>query len=352
MGGIMINIITEKQALELARNQEGQITGLVAVHDGIFHSDDVFFIAALSTVKSNMTVVRTRNPEVLAAADIVGDVGGVFSRAENRYDHHQRGGAGARANAVPFASFGLLWGHSGWALDIVGSILHRAGMVAEAFGGIVQAVDETLVQAVDAADCGYVYPGEPQSQTPRYSMMAAISSFNPGWNEAPDFDCAFTKAVEFATEILRREVIRAAGESEAKIMVRAWLHQLSKNPSGVSDVLLLNTFCPWQEVVINEAPTIKFVVYPSETGDYRVQAVPDAVGSFGMRMALPESWAGLRGMELALAVRTSGGAIADSEAVFCHNGRFIAGATTLGAAMQMAWAATGRLKGVQDRERV
>lgn len=356
-----INIISEQAAMDMVRNPEGRIPGLIAVHDGVFHADDAHFVAALNLVSPGKAIVRTRNQEILAAAEIVGDVGGVYDKSANRFDHHQKGGAGARANEVPYASFGLLWAHQGWALDIVGSILHAAGIEGESFGEIVQLVDANLAQAIDAADCGYTASNADEvslatgygivDATPRMSLSAVIAGFNPDWTEAPDFDAAFARAVEFAKAILTRAVIRAAGEVKARAVVRAALGNLDRH-SEDSQILVLDCFCPWQETVLEYGPTVKFVVFPAEDGGYRVQTVPVAIGSFKARMSLPESWAGLRGMELALAVRTSGGAIADSEAVFCHNGRFVAGATTLGAAMQMAWAATGRLKGVQDRERV
>ncbi len=66
----------------------------VATHPGGFHADDVFAIAALRLVHGDLEVVRSRDPEVLAAADLRVDVGGRYAPATGDFDHHQRGGAG------------------------------------------------------------------------------------------------------------------------------------------------------------------------------------------------------------------------------------------------------------------
>ena len=47
-----------------------------ATHSGGFHADDVFALAVLRIVHPDLEIVRTRDPEVLAAADYRVDVGG------------------------------------------------------------------------------------------------------------------------------------------------------------------------------------------------------------------------------------------------------------------------------------
>jgi len=79
----------------------------IATHDGNFHADDVFSIAALKAVFPTFTLIRTRDLTLIAKADIVIDVGGEHNEDTGRFDHHQRGGAGARENGIPFSSFGL-----------------------------------------------------------------------------------------------------------------------------------------------------------------------------------------------------------------------------------------------------
>src|SRR5919107_2835519 len=92
---------------------------LVATHPGTFHADDVFAIATLRLALGDVAVVRTRDEAELRAADVRVDVGGRDDPATGDYDHHQRGGAGERANGIRYASFGLVWREHG--ADLAGS---------------------------------------------------------------------------------------------------------------------------------------------------------------------------------------------------------------------------------------
>ncbi len=281
----------------------------IAVHDGVFHADDAFAVAALQRI-AKVEVVRSRRPEVLAAVDLRVDVGGEYAPEKATYDHHQRGGAGTRDNGVPFAGFGLVWKHYG--TEIAGD--------AE----VARLVEDILVQPVDAADCGFALNGaETVKEVIPYTISAAVSAMNPGWDETPDFDGAFGRAVEFAGTILDRVIARAAGVVKAKSLVRQAIAEAT-DPR----LIVLATFCPWQEVVVTESAAL-FVCFPSETGDWRIQAIPPELGSFAKRRELPEPWAGKRGVELAELTGVA-------DAVFCHPGRFIAGAVSKEGILRLA----------------
>ncbi|RKO95029.1 metal-dependent protein hydrolase, partial [Caulochytrium protostelioides] len=82
-------------------------------HSGTFHADEALAIAMLKRLPAyaNATVVRTRNPAVYNAADIVVDVGGVYDPARHRYDHHQREFTDTYSSdhAVRLSSAGLVY---------------------------------------------------------------------------------------------------------------------------------------------------------------------------------------------------------------------------------------------------
>src|ERR1035437_8220507 len=83
---------------------------IISTHNGTFHTDDVFAVATLSLfLNDKVTIVRTRDVDIIANADFVCDVGGEHDSARSRFDHHQQGGAGKRANGTPYAAFGLVW---------------------------------------------------------------------------------------------------------------------------------------------------------------------------------------------------------------------------------------------------
>src|SRR3989344_8466592 len=82
----------------------------IVTHNGRFHIDELFGIAAVMLAyPGKHQVLRTRDMEVVASADVVIDVGGIYDPSKNRFDHHQEGGAGLRENGVPYSSFGLVW---------------------------------------------------------------------------------------------------------------------------------------------------------------------------------------------------------------------------------------------------
>ncbi len=277
----------------------------VVTHNGNFHADDVFSIAALRLALPAFKLVRTRDVALIAEADIVLDVGGEYNADAGRFDHHQRGGAGERENGIPYSSFGLIWQKYG--LEIC------AGNQS-----VANAVDAGLVSTIDADDCGY---GE---RAEGISLSRTISMFNPTWQEESDFDAGFDEAVEFATRLLTRFIASANGGISAKSIV-------SKAIENADDprVIVLEKYIPWKKTILKQSEDALYVLYPSQTGQWRIQTVPVEQGSFDNRKPLPQKWAGLSGAELIEATGID-------DAMFCHNGLFIAGAESFESTMKMA----------------
>jgi len=268
-------------------------------HNGIFHADDVFAAAVLKIAYPGILVQRTRDPKVIAEADIVFDVGAQHDPVSNRFDHHQREGAGDRPNGVKYAAFGLVWAKFG------------PGLVGDEIAAMV---DERLVQIVDAGDNGQAISTPTIEGVHPYEVSKVISSFNASWHE--ESKDTFLEAVTFAITILDRVIAMCTGEIRARELVRAAIAAAHDDR-----VIVLDTFCPWQQIAIEESKAL-FVVYPAETGDtWMIQCIPPTMGSFEKRMPLPEAWAGLRDAAFAEAAGVE-------DAVFCHPGRFICGART------------------------
>ena len=278
----------------------------IATHNGNFHADDVFSIAALKNAFPSIKLIRTRDLDIIANADIVVDVGGEYDVDTDRFDHHQRGGAGARENGIPYSSFGLIWQKYG--LEI-----------CQGNQNVANAVDAGLVSAIDAIDCGHVegiYKGISLSQT--------ISMFNPTWQEDGHVDECFNEAVDFASTVLKRFIASAKGGISAKEVVAKAIED-AEDPR----VIVLEKYTPWKRTVDALAKEALYVVYPSQTGQWRIQAVPVELGSFEDRKSLPKPWAGLSDDELKEVTGID-------DAMFCHNGLFIAGAESFESTMKMA----------------
>jgi uncharacterized UPF0160 family protein len=279
----------------------------VATHPGNFHADDVFAVAALRLAAAAagddaVEVVRTRDEALQADADVRVDVGGRSDPLTGDFDHHQKGGAGERANGIRYASFGLVWRHVG--PRVAGSDEAAA------------AIDQHLVQGVDANDTGQTITESLIEGVRPMSVSGIVAALNPSWDEelTPEQEeTRFEEAVALASGILERQVAGAAAFQRARQLVVDAIGR-AEDPR----VIELDRNMPWRETVVAGAPDALFVVYPKSDG-WGLQAVPKAAGSFENRRSLPADWAGLSGDALAAATGVD-------DAIFAHAAGFYASA--------------------------
>ena len=278
----------------------------VVTHSGSFHADDVFSVAALKSILPAFNLIRTRDVTIIEQADIVLDVGGIYAPESGRFDHHQRGGAGARDNGIPYSSFGLIWQKYG--LEI-----------CDGDAAVADSVDGSLVSTIDAIDCGHV-----EGVAQGISLSQTISMFNPTWQESGDFDAGFNEAVAFAQRVLTRFIASAKGGIDAKSTVAQAIKE-ADDPR----VIVLTQYMPWKTTVHSLSKEARYVIYPSETGQWRMQTVPVELGSFTDRKPLPQAWAGLSDKALQEVTGID-------DAMFCHNGLFIAKTDSFASILKMA----------------
>ncbi len=282
----------------------------IVTHNGFFHTDDVFSAALLEIVfDRKLTFTRTRDVKLVEEADYVFDIGGIHDPIKNRFDHHQPGGAGKRENGIPYASFGLLWKNFGEQIT--------ASKQAAIF------VEEKLVMPVDALDNGKEIFAPIPGGIEAYLLENVVNSFRPTWKESEDeMDECFRKAVVFAKALLVREVKRAKDKLEALLIVeKAYATALDKR------VIVFDRKYPWDEV-IKKYPDPLFVVHPI-LDNWRVYTVRKNGTHFQNRKDFHKAWAGKRDEELAHITGVP-------DAVFCHNGLFLAVAKTKQGALRLA----------------
>ncbi len=283
---------------------------VVATHNGSFHADEVFAIAALHLLIGKVKIVRTRDPAVIKKADYVVDVGGIYDADLNRFDHHQQRDAGKRQD-VSYASFGLVWKHFGERL---------AGSKKAA-----EFIEQKLVLPVDAFDNGEGEWSEIKKNIFPYTINDIIDALNqvPGEKKAADGYRAFLTAVEAASHLLRREI------TWAKIMIKAE-ETVEKYYRSAADkrLIILEEDCP-AEKIIGRYPEPQFILYQYPSGDWAVRAVNDNSSAFKSRTLFPEKWAGLRDSELMSVTGVE-------DAIFCHNKRFLAIAKSKEGALKLA----------------
>ena len=273
----------------------------VATHDGTFHADEVFALAALSLLGEPLQIVRTRDEEAMAACDVRVDVGLVSDPGTGDFDHHQKGGAGERPNGVRLASFGLVWREHGTTL---------CGDDAE----VAARVDASLVQGIDANDTGQSLTSPLVDDVAPMTVSGVIARLNPTWEDelsADDQDRRFAQAMEIAEPIIEREIAAAGAQQRAGRLVAEAIRRAT-DPR----VIELDRNVPWHETVVGSVPDAAFVVLPKRAG-WGVEAVPRRLGAFDNRRDLPDAWAGLSGPALAEVTGVP-------DAVFCHAARFLA----------------------------
>lgn len=284
----------------------------MATHDGHFHADEVFAVAIMRLIYPKVCYVRTREPELYKKADVRIDIGGRYDPRSGDFDHHQIGRAGMRPNGIPYASSGLVWKQFGKRLAHNRVVRDR--------------IDERVIQGIDAGDNG-VSSFTVRSARP-YTLFEVIDSFNEEWVRGRmTQEAAFRDALAFACGLLAREIRAAEYYVKSRSVLMA-LIRIAKR-SGSRFIVLRDYKIPWQEVVIEKSDLL-YVVYPgSSRRDWRVRVVPMSMNGFRSRATLPMAWAGLKGQALA---RVTG----VGDAVFCHTGRFIAGAESRQGAIRLA----------------
>ncbi len=271
----------------------------IVTHSGAFHADDVFAVATLQLVfgVDEVTVVRSRDEAVIAAADIVVDVGGVYDVALQRFDHHQNG-APVRENGIPYAAFGLVWQTYGE--QVAGSEVVAAKL------------EKKIVLAVDADDAGLMLSDLRNSEIPTFELHQVIRSFVPVRGSDANTDEAFLQAVAFARVLLARLIEKSAAAVAMDAVVAATYDAATDKRCLVFTESVSAGACI-------DYPAVEVVVMPDNpelNSNWLASTIRVAHDTFHARAYFPEAWRGLRDAELAAASGIP-------DAVFCHKAGFL-----------------------------
>lgn len=289
-------------------------------HSGSFHADDVFACATLSLMLEKQgeqfEIIRTRNEEVIKNGDYVFDVGGVYNPETNRFDHHQKGGAGKRENGIEYSSFGLVWKHFGDKITNSSEVSKR--------------VDEKLVQIIDAIDNAIDISNPIIPGVINYGIYDVVATFHPSYKEiTPDCDTAFMEILTFAKKLLQKEIEKAQDQEN----IRQYISNAITKEVLDTKLLILNEYVPRVEIYIElmKYPEILFVVSPgsNELHMWKVVSLRKDMKFFESRKDFPKSWAGLKDKELQEVTGVE-------DAIFCHKGLFLTVAKSKEGAIKLA----------------
>uniref|UniRef100_A0AAA9RV32 MYG1 exonuclease n=2 Tax=Bos TaxID=9903 RepID=A0AAA9RV32_BOVIN len=265
----------------------------IGTHNGTFHCDEALACALLRLLPEyrEAEIVRTRDPEKLAACDIVVDVGGEYDPQRHRYDHHQRSFTETMSSLSP----GKPWQTK----------LSSAGLIYLHFG------HKLLAQLLGTSE--------------EDGMVGTL------------YDKAgFKRAMDLVREefLQRLDFYQNSWLPARTLVEEALAKRFQVDPSG-EIIELEKGGCPWKEHLyqlelgLSPAGTIAFVIYTDQAGQWRVQCVPKEPHSFQSRLPLLEPWRGLRDEALDQISGIPG-------CIFVHASGFIGGHRTREGALSMA----------------
>lgn len=287
----------------------------IVTHNSKFHTDDVFALATLLILYPDAEVIRTRDEEIIKTADIVVDVGGIYEPKNNRFDHHQKGGAGIRGNGVEYASFGLVW--------------NKFGQEVSGSKEIADKMDLLIVQSVDATDNGQdiissIIPG-----LFPFTINRLVDQYRTTWKEEENWDSNFKQAVSWARSVIRREIKIINDALEGTKIIE----NLYKDSTDKQIIVIDDRYDFGRETVggtlVKFPEPIYAVLYRQDTQSWQVLAIKKNIASFELRKGLPESWRAKRDSELESLTGFKG-------SLFCHRSGFMCTAESKEIALALA----------------
>lgn len=292
----------------------------LVTHNGGFHADELLSSVILTRLFPEARIVRSRAAEWITPGSdrIIYDVGGLYDPQAQIFDHHQRG-APLREDGQPYSSFGLVWKHHGRAY------LAALG-VPEADNEVVHGdFDRKFVLPIDLMDNGALNPAS-AGPLAALTLPSLLETLKPVFDEkdADAEDRGFQAALAIARSLVEAGIAQRAAKSRAEALVTAAIAQ-----TGDRRVLELPYGMPFRPAIVKAgADHLLFVVHPRDR-DWCITGIRQAEEGFELRADLPAAWAGLSNGDLEAVCGVKG-------ATFCHNGRFIAAASTREAILRMA----------------
>jgi uncharacterized UPF0160 family protein len=330
----------------------------IGTHNGHFHADEALAVHMLRMLPDyrSASLVRTRDPALLAECHTVVDVGGEYDAARNRYDHHQRGfDTTFPGRPTKLSSAGLVFKHFGEAI-IKERNAERAASAGEKDVSLLYGkIYENFIEALDAHDNG-IAAYDPKAASAAglekrfseggFTLGAVVGRYNPNWNDDKPTDPAAAQAAEDARFESASRRIGDEFERELDYYLTAWLpartivqQAFAKRREFDSHgrvLVLEGQSVPWKDHLYTlEAEegsgAVLYVLYAESArpdAKWRIQCVPESKDSFVSRKPLPEAWRGFRDEELDKISGVDG-------CVFVHAAGFIGGNKTFGGVKDM-----------------
>jgi uncharacterized UPF0160 family protein len=283
-----------------------------STHDGRFHADEIFALAVLNLFYPDLEIIRTRDENIYKNTDIIVDVGYVYDPDNLIFDHHQRSFSLKRESGILYASFGLVWKQ-------YGELLCGSSEISEY-------IDSEIVQAIDADDNGIDIYETKINGIGLHTLSDIIESFVPRHVGDDDkVQKGFDRALNFATSYMKRQIKLAKELFEIALPNIRNAIKVAEDPR----ILIFRMFDKtWLNFISRESKEALFVIFPTHRKTWAIRSIPKKGKKFEYCKLLPTEWGG-RQNDFA--------GISDVyDALYCHNGCFLAEARSLEGADKLA----------------
>ena len=334
-----------------------KITGsgpLIGTHNGHFHADEalaVFMLKTLPTYNPS-SLLRTRDPALLAECHTVVDVGGEYHPAQNRYDHHQRTFTTTfPSRPTKLSSAGLVYLHFGKPIIALQTGLNEG---SEEVDILWKKVYEDFIEALDAHDNGIsAYdPEDTKNIKKRFydggiGLGSLVGDLNQNFDDEDGMTPEQAQEAEDGRFLAASSFMGTTFLRKLRYYHRAWLpartlvrqtYDARKKYDEKGRIMVFEKSGPWKDhlyTIEGEHPDeekVLFVLYPEsehEGSKWRIQAVSVSKDSFENRLGLPTAWRGVRDDQLSEVAGIDG-------CIFAHASGFIGGNETREGALEMA----------------
>lgn len=323
---------------------------VVAVHDGLFHADELLSLAILEAAsgEANFKVIRTRKPEELVNADLWVDVGGIYDPTAGNFDHHQWRSISNAPHFVeswdsevlyedtsvvsPMAACALLWHAFGMSATLNLVIQARFNVVPteQQLFNIWRIVLQKLIYPVSSHDVGVI--SAPFESDREISLSQCVRSYNA--RDFNKFPREQQRGFEAAREFLWWQLKGAVEKAASQVFNIETLHKAVAKTAG-SCILILEEAIPWKELVLQDPERYRqflVCVLPGNGTSWNVLSFPGDEGFMSNRCPAPEH---LRALSSQEAITTaSNGAI--TQCTFVHASGFLGACLSREGAIELA----------------
>jgi uncharacterized UPF0160 family protein len=252
-------------------------TNKLITHNGSFHADDIFACATLSIMLENkgenVKIIRTRDVKEIENGDYVFDVGGIYDEALNRFDHHQKGGAGIHDNGIEYSSFGLVW--------------KKFGEIVSGNKKVADFIEQKIVSPVDAGDNGIDICKNNFENIVHYTINDVFAVLKPtALEDDLNKDKQFFKAVILAKDILKREIKKANDQIEITKIIQNFYEKSSDKRIIIIEKPKVSRYEIWE--ALQEFTEPMFAIYGDDEA-WAVVAMRKEINSFLNRKDFPAS---------------------------------------------------------------